>query len=80
MVHLALTGKHLTFGQRLLSNTLVWGVPMATAELIGVPIKYWLWVVILALPFTTLGVVVWTLMEHGFFSALRNHKHRSESS
>jgi hypothetical protein len=78
MVHLALTGKRLTFRQRLISNALWWGIPMVAAELIGVPIRYWVWVVVFALPVTALGVLVSTALEHGFFTTLRNRKHQEK--
>ena len=45
---------------------------MVAAELIGVPVRYWVWVVILALPVTALGVLVFTLLEHGLITTLRN--------
>ncbi len=78
MVHLVLTGKRRTFRQRLLSNALWWGIPMVAAELIGVPVRYWVWVVILALPVTALGVLVYTLLEHGFITTLRNRNHKEK--
>jgi hypothetical protein len=37
---------------------------MVAVELIGVPAGYWVWIVILALPVTALGVLVFTLLEH----------------
>lgn len=64
MVHLALTGKNRTFGQRLFSNALLWGIPMLAAELIGVLKNLWVWVVILVAPATAVGVLVWILMEY----------------
>ena len=78
MVHLALTGKRRTFRQRLLSNALLWGIPMVAVELIGVPVRYWVWVVILVLPATALGVLVWTLLEHGSITTLRNRKRQEK--
>lgn len=75
-VHLAATGKRRTFGQRLKSAALWWGVPMLALELIGVPIKYWLWVVVFALPATALGVFVYAALESGssFFVRNRNRQ------
>ena len=79
MVHFALTGKRRTFRQRLLSNALWWGLPMLAVELIGVPVRYWVWVVILAMPATALGVFVYSLLEQGFITMLRNRNHQEKT-
>jgi hypothetical protein len=51
---------------------------MVAAELIGVPVRYWVGVVILALPATALGVLVFTLLEHGLITTLRNRNHQEK--
>ena len=69
---LAATGKRRTFGQRLKSAALWWGIPMLALELIGVPIKYWLWVLIFTLPSIALGVFVVGVLESGLIALVRN--------
>lgn len=49
---------------------------MVAAELIGVPVRYWVWVLILAIPATALGVFVYSLLEQGFITMLRNQNHK----
>lgn len=75
-IRLTETGKRRTFGQRLLSITLWWGIPMLAVELIGVPKEYWLWVVILSLPATALGVLVYAALESGFIMLVRSRERR----
>jgi hypothetical protein len=53
-----------TFGQRLRSTALWWGLPMLCAELIGVPRSLWGYVVVFALPATMAGVFGWAALEH----------------
>jgi hypothetical protein len=66
---------NLTLTQRLVRTSLVWGVPMACLELIGIPFHYWAGVLIFILPATALGVVTYALLEHEFI-VIRNKRRR----
>ena len=55
----------LTFTQRLIRISLLWGVPMVCLELIGIPFRYWAGVLIFVLPATALGVLAYASLEHG---------------
>ena len=65
----------MTFTQRLVRTSIIWGIPMACLELIGIPFHYWAGVLIFVLPATALGVVVYALLEHGWI-AYRNKNYR----
>jgi len=54
-----------TFAQRLLGIALWWGIPMVCLELIGLPLRGWSYALIIVVPATLLGVVVYALLEHG---------------
>jgi hypothetical protein len=59
-----------TFPQRLASAMVWWGIPMMGVELIGIPKRYWVPVLFLALPATILGVLIEALIEHGIVKHL----------
>lgn len=57
-----------SFTQRLVRISVLWGIPMACLELIGIPFRYWAVVLIFVLPATALGVVAYALLEQGWIS------------
>ena len=54
-----------TFPQRLVSAMVWWGIPMMGLELIGIPKRYRVPMLLLALPATLVGVFVEALIELG---------------
>jgi hypothetical protein len=73
MIRLAVTKKK-TFGQRVISTAVWWGIPMLVLELIGIPHRAWGWVLLLVLPATALGVLVYAILEHGAIKYLSRRK------
>jgi hypothetical protein len=63
-----------TFPQRLASAMVWWGIPMMCLELIGIPKRYWVPVLILVLPATILGVFIEALIEHGIVKHLEQKR------
>jgi hypothetical protein len=61
-----------TFLQRVRSMALWWGIPAVCVELFGVPRNLWLYVLILAIPATALGVVAGAAILH--VAAARRNK------
>lgn len=53
-----------TFGQRLRSTALWWGVPMLILELVGIPWRMWIYILLLAFPATAIAVVAGAALEH----------------
>ena len=65
------TGKNLTFAQRLRHVALWWGIPMLLLELVGIPWRLWIFILLIAFPATALGVLCSAAIEHLIFSARR---------
>jgi hypothetical protein len=61
------TEKTLTFAQRLRNNAIWWGILMLLLELVGIPWKLWVFMLLIAFPTTALGVLCATAIEHAFF-------------
>lgn len=53
-----------TFWHRVRSMALWWGIPAVGAELYGVPRNLWLYVLILAIPATAVGVLTGAVILH----------------
>ena len=58
----------MTFSERFLHVAVFWGVPMVCLELIGISWHSWGVILILLVPATLLGVLVYTVIEHWFYS------------
>lgn len=63
-----------TFWQRVRSLALWWGIPAVGAELWGVPRDLWIYVLILAIPATVVGVLTGAAVLHAVA------KHRSKAN
>jgi hypothetical protein len=66
------TGKNLTFAQRLRNIAIWWGIPMLLLELVGIPWKLWVFMLLIAFPTTALGVLCVAALEHAFFSVKKS--------
>jgi hypothetical protein len=66
------TGKTLTFAQRLRNIAIWWGIPMLLLELVGIPWRLWVIMLLVAFPTTALGVLCAAALEHLFFSAKKS--------
>jgi len=62
----------MTFAQRLGDLAIWWGIPMVLLELVGVPWRLWIFILLIALPATALGVLCFAALEHIFFSGERS--------
>lgn len=58
----------MTFAQRLRNIAIWWGIPMLLLELVGIPWRLWVFVLLIAFPTTALGVLCAAALEHLFFS------------
>ena len=58
----------MTFSERFAHVAVLWGLPMICLELIGLSSDTWGIVLIFLIPATLLGVLVYTTIEHWFFS------------
>jgi hypothetical protein len=58
----------MTFSERLVHVAIFWGIPMVCLELIGIPIAWWAFMLIFTIPATLLGVLVYTAIEHWFYT------------
>jgi hypothetical protein len=61
----------MTFSERFVHVAVLWGIPMVALELIGISWKSWGIILILAVPATLVGVLVFTAIEHWFYSPER---------
>lgn len=59
----------MTFSERLVHVAIFWGIPMICLELLGIQWRSWGLVLILLIPATVVGVVVYTAIEHWFYSS-----------
>jgi|tagenome__1003787_1003787.scaffolds.fasta_scaffold20934780_1 undecaprenyl pyrophosphate phosphatase UppP len=60
------TSKHkMTFAQRLAHSALYWGIPIIFLEVVGIPRRLWLTVLVIAIPATIVGVLIEALIEQG---------------
>jgi hypothetical protein len=41
-----------------------WGIPMLLLELVGIPWRLWIYILLLAFPATAVGVVCFTALEY----------------
>jgi hypothetical protein len=62
------TGKTMTFAQRLRNVAIWWGIPMLLLELVGIPWRLWIFILLIAFPATAIGVLCAATLEHIFFS------------
>jgi anaerobic C4-dicarboxylate transporter len=62
----------MSFSQRFANIAILWGIPMVCLEFVGVPRAHWSTILIVTLPATLLGVLVYTALEHVFFSGKKN--------
>lgn len=62
------TGKTLTFTQRLRNIAIWWGIPMLLLELVGIPWKLWVFMLLIAFPTTAVGILCAAVLEHAYFS------------
>lgn len=62
--------RKYTFSQRFKREAIWWGIPMVCVELIGIPMVGWVWVLIIAVPATLVGVLAITIIEHLLISTL----------
>jgi hypothetical protein len=58
----------MTFKERFLHTVVFWGGPMVCLELIGIPFSSWGFVILFSIPATLLGVLVYTTIEHWFYT------------
>jgi hypothetical protein len=58
----------MTFAQRLRNIAIWWGIPMLLLELVGIPWRLWIFVLLIAFPTTALGVLCAAALEHANFS------------
>ena len=70
------TGKNLTFAQRLRNIAISWGIPVLLLELVGIPWRLWIFMLLIAFPATALAVLCSAALEHTYFS----HKKSSRPS
>jgi cell division protein FtsW (lipid II flippase) len=61
-------GKNLTFGQRLGKVAIWWGIPMLLLELVGVPWRLWIFILLIALPVAVVSVLCSAALQHIIFS------------
>jgi len=66
------TGNSKSFAQRLRYTAIWWGIPMLLLELVGVPWRMWIFMVLIALPATALGVLCAAALQHFVFSRKRS--------
>jgi len=66
------TGKSKTFAQRLRYAAIWWGIPMLILELVGIPWRMWIFILVIALPLTALGVLCAAALQHVFFSGKKS--------
>jgi hypothetical protein len=70
------TVKDMTFAQRLLHNAIWWGIPLLLLELWGIPWGSWIFILLIGLLPTALGVLCTAALQHIYFS----QKKSSQSS
>ena len=58
----------MTFAQRLRNIAIRWGIPMLLLELVGIPWRLWIFMLLIAFPTTALGVLCAAALEHAYFA------------
>ena len=74
------TGKTLTFAQHLRDIAIWWGIPMLVLELVGIPWKLWVFMLLIPFPTTALGVLCAAVLEHAYFSHNKSSQPSTDKS
>ena len=66
------TGKNMTFAQHLQNVAIWWGIPVLLLELVGIPWRLWIFMLLIAFPATALTVLCIAALEHIYFSSKKS--------